>query len=63
MFIYTLKNVGTADKLPKARVAAQGHRDKAKDFVVHDLAVLRQPSTRLLVSTSFNFCFRLYLHD
>lgn len=62
-FVYILKNVGTADELPKARFLAQGHRDKAKDFVVHDLAVLPQRSAWLLVSTSASLGFRLYLHD
>lgn len=62
-FVYTLKQVGTPDEFPKARFVAQGHRDKAKDFVVHNLAVLRQRSTRMLVSTSAILNFRLYLHD
>eukprot|EP00170_Pyropia_yezoensis_P001807 contig_7709_g1811 len=62
-FVYTLKQVGTPDEFPKARFVAQGHGDKAKDFVVHNLAVLRQRSTRMLVSTSAILNFRLYLHD
>eukprot|EP00170_Pyropia_yezoensis_P001808 contig_7710_g1812 len=61
-FLYTLKQVGTPDELPKTRFVAQGHRDKAKDFVVHNHAVLRQRSTRMLVSTSAILNFRLYLH-
>lgn len=62
-FVYTLKNFKTADETPKARFVAQGYRDKAKEFVVHNLATLRQRSTRLLVSTSAILDFRLFAHD
>jgi len=62
-FVFTLKGVGTADERPKARFVAQGHNDKAKPFVVHNLATLRQRSTRLLVSTSAVQRFRLFAHD
>lgn len=42
---------------------AQGHSDKCKPFVVHNLATLRQRSTRLLVSTSAVMRLRVFAHD
>eukprot|EP00168_Porphyra_purpurea_P016741 TRINITY_DN552_c0_g1_i1.p1 TRINITY_DN552_c0_g1~~TRINITY_DN552_c0_g1_i1.p1 ORF type:complete len:862 (-),score=144.43 TRINITY_DN552_c0_g1_i1:471-2858(-) len=62
-FVYTLKNVGTKEELAKARFVAQGHRDQAKLFVVHNLATMRQRSTRLLVSTAAVHGWRLFAHD
>jgi len=62
-FVFTLKGVGTSDEKPKAQYVAQGHLDKAKPFMVHNLATLRQRSTRLLVSTSAVLRFRLFSHD
>ena len=62
-FLFTLKGVGTADERPKARYVAQGHNDKAKPFVVHNPATLRQRSTRVLESTSAVQRFRLFAHD
>jgi len=62
-FVFTLKDVGTSDEKPKARYVAQGHLDKAKQFMVHNLATLRQRSTRLLVLTSAVLQFRLFSHD
>ena len=62
-FVFTLKGVGTPEEKPKARYVAQGHLDKAKPFMVHNLATLRQRSTRLLVSTSAVLRFRLFSHD
>eukprot|EP00168_Porphyra_purpurea_P020863 TRINITY_DN895_c0_g1_i6.p1 TRINITY_DN895_c0_g1~~TRINITY_DN895_c0_g1_i6.p1 ORF type:complete len:1091 (+),score=259.84 TRINITY_DN895_c0_g1_i6:1132-4404(+) len=61
--IHTLKNVGTKDEGVKARFVAQGHRDKAKDFVVHNLSTLRHRSIRVLVSTAANLGMRLFAHD
>eukprot|EP00168_Porphyra_purpurea_P011369 TRINITY_DN2896_c0_g1_i1.p1 TRINITY_DN2896_c0_g1~~TRINITY_DN2896_c0_g1_i1.p1 ORF type:complete len:816 (+),score=159.39 TRINITY_DN2896_c0_g1_i1:2887-5334(+) len=62
-FVYTLKNVGTAVELSKALFVGQGHRDRVKDFVVHNTATLRQRFTRLVVSTSANMGWRVYAQD
>jgi len=62
-FVYTLKQVGTAVEFAKARFVAQGHRDKAKWYVVHNLATMRQRSTRILVSTAANMRWRVFAHD
>lgn len=62
-FVFTLKHAGTAEEMPKARYVAQGHRDRAKALVVHNLATMRQRSTRLLVSTAAVLGLRLFAHD
>jgi len=62
-FVYTLKNVNTKEEFAKARFVAQGYRDQAKWFVVHNLATMRQRSTRLLASTAANMHWRLFAHD
>lgn len=62
-FVYTLKNVGSKDEMAKGRYVAQGQSDQAKPFVVHNLATLRQRSTRLLVSTSAILGIRVFAHD
>lgn len=62
-FVFTLKHVGTPNEVPKARFVAQGHRDKAKALVVHNLATMRQRSTRLLVSTAAVLGLRIFAHD
>ncbi|OSX76619.1 hypothetical protein BU14_0183s0011 [Porphyra umbilicalis] len=62
-FVYTLNHVGAPEEMAKARFVAQGHRDKAKWFVVHNLATLRQRSTRLLVSTAAIMRWRIFAHD
>lgn len=62
-FVFTLKHVGTPQEMPKARFVAQGQHDKAKWFVVHNLATMRQRSTRVLVSTAAVLDFRIFGHD
>jgi len=62
-FEYMLKHVGTPAELAMARFVAQGHRDKAKWYVVHSLATMRQRSTRLLVSTAAVMGWRLLSQD
>lgn len=62
-FVYTINEVNTPEETPKARYVAQGQLDKAKPYVVHNLATLRQRSTRVILSTSANFGFRIYLND
>eukprot|EP00168_Porphyra_purpurea_P021298 TRINITY_DN9417_c0_g1_i1.p1 TRINITY_DN9417_c0_g1~~TRINITY_DN9417_c0_g1_i1.p1 ORF type:complete len:134 (-),score=11.02 TRINITY_DN9417_c0_g1_i1:46-447(-) len=51
-FVDAIKKVGTKDEMYKSRLVGQGHRDKAKPFIVHSVSSLRQSSTRVLVSTS-----------
>ena len=62
-FVDAFKKVGTNNEMPKSRLVGQGHRDRAKPFIVHSASDLRQSSTRLLVSSSAVLGFRLFLHD
>lgn len=62
-FVHTLKNVDTAEEMPKSRFVVQGNRDKAKALVVHNLETLRQRSTRLLVSTAAILGLQLFADD
>lgn len=62
-FVYTLKNAGTRAEEVKGRYVAQGYRDQAKLFVIHNLATLRQRSTRILASTSAVMGLRIFSHD
>lgn len=62
-FVHALKHVGTPKEKGKSRYVVQGHRDKAKSFVVHNLSTLRQRSTKIIVSTSAVRGFRIFSHD
>ena len=59
-FVCTLKNVGTENEKPKARYVAQGHNDKEKPFIVHNITALRQSSIKIIVSTAAVQNFRLF---
>jgi len=48
-FVCTLKHAGTPTQHAKARYVAQGYNDKEKEFIVHNIATLRQSSTKLIV--------------
>lgn len=58
--IHTVKNVGTKEE---TRFVAQGHRYKAKDFVVHNMSTMRHRSIRLLVSTAAKLGLQLLADD
>eukprot|EP00170_Pyropia_yezoensis_P001479 contig_6504_g1483 len=62
-FVHTLKHAGSPEERPKSRYVAQGHKDRDKRFVVHNLSTLRQRSTKMVVSTSAVCGFRLFAHD
>ena len=62
-FVCTLKNKGTDREKPKARYVAQGHRDKEKPYIVHNITTLRQSSVKIVVSTSAVMNFRIFSHD
>lgn len=61
--VYTFKHVGSPKEQPKARYAAQGHQDRDKYFLVHNLSTLRQRSTKVVVPTRALRGFRLLSHD
>lgn len=62
-FVFTRKDFKTPEEQANARYVAQGQLDKAKAFVVHNSSTLRQRSTRIILSTSINNGFRIFLHD
>jgi len=62
-FVPAIKNPSTEVEKAKARFVLQGHMDKDKPFVVHNVPTPRQSSTRIVVSTSANEGFLLFLHD
>ena len=62
-FVLTLQNVGTKEEKAKARNVSQGHRDKQKRKMVHNVTSLRQSSTRLIVSVAAVKGFRIFPHD
>ena len=49
--------------MPKAHYIAQGHKDKQKPFIVHNITTLRQSSIKIIVSTAAVRNFRLFSHD
>jgi hypothetical protein len=62
-FVLSIKNSGTDEEMLKARFVAQGYRDKAKNSLVHDEALARQSSARLLVGLAAVLGFRMYSTD
>ena len=62
-FVCTIKNKGSDKEKAKARYVAQGHRDKEKPYIVHNITTLRQSSVKIVVSTSAVMNFRIFSHD
>lgn len=46
--ILTLKNVGTAEENAKVRFVEKGYNDEDKLYIVHDTAIMRSSSIRLI---------------
>lgn len=61
--VYSIMNVGNREETVKALFVTQGHKAKAKWFVVHNLCTLPQRSTRSIMSTSDVMGSRLFSHD
>ncbi len=62
-FVLAIKNVGQKDEKAKARFVVQGHRDKEKNFLVHNTTTARQSSTRILASIAAINGFKIWSHD
>jgi len=62
-FILAIKDEGTDREIWKARFVVQGHRDKLKKLLVHDISVARQHSTKILIGIAAIFGFRLFSTD
>jgi len=62
-FVLAIKQPNTPTEVAKARYVAQGCGDRDKPFIVHNLSMLRQSSTKVILSTSAVFGWRLFSHD
>lgn len=62
-FVHTLKHVGSPKEQRKSRYVAQGHKDRDKLFLVHNLTTLRERFTKIVMSTSAVRGLRLFAHD
>ena len=62
-FVLAYKNYGTPEETETARYVAQGHKDKEKGFVVHNVTTLRASSTRILVSVAAIKGFKIFADD
>lgn len=51
-FFWALKNKRTDREKPKPLYVPQGHKDKEKPFIVHNISTIRQSSVKVIVSTS-----------
>lgn len=47
--VFTLKNVGTEQELPKAIPVAQGHMEYEKPITVHERTILKQSSLQIIL--------------
>ena len=59
----TIKNLGAKKEKYEARYVGQGFNEKLKDFAIHKCPILRQSSTRLIVSVSAIEQYRAALLD
>ena len=62
-FVQALKNPCTKVEKARARFVLKGHMERDKPFVVINVPTPRQSSTRIVLSTSANEGFRLFLND
>ena len=62
-FVLTLKEYDTHNETPKALYVVQGHKDKDKEFLVHNTTNLHQRSIRIIVSFAAVRGYRIFSHD
>ena len=62
-FVLTIKDTGNEIEIWKARFVVQGHREKMKNSLVHDIATIKNKSVRLLIALAAIFGFRLFSTD
>jgi len=58
-----MKNSGEEDEQAKSRHVAQGHNDKEKEIVFHNVSTLQQRSIRMLTSSAANMGYRVFTQD
>lgn len=62
-FVLTIKDAETDKPIFKAIYVVQGHRDKEKNFLVHDAQTMRQSSIRMVIALAAVFEFPIWSHD
>ena len=62
-FVLAIKDANTDKERWKARFVVQGHRDKLKKSLVHDISVAKQHSIKKLIGIAAIFDFRLFSTD
>lgn len=62
-FDLSIKNTETDKETYKAIFVVQGHRDKEKDMLVHNLNRIRHRSVRILVAIAATFKLRIWTQD
>lgn len=59
----SLKNIKSKDQNVKALYSAQGHRDRDKPCMVHEIATLRSSSIHMILSVTAIKSLRVFSHD
>jgi Reverse transcriptase (RNA-dependent DNA polymerase) len=59
----TIKEANTDKEVVKARYIVQGHRDRDKEFLVHNSTNMRQAATTIIMCIAAIFGFRVLTHD
>ncbi|MEM1283154.1 MAG: reverse transcriptase domain-containing protein [Chlamydiota bacterium] len=62
-FVITIKDVETNQPIFKARYVIHGHKDKEKDFLVHNTTNIQQSSIRTIVCLAAVMGFMIWSHD
>lgn len=62
-FVDAIKHVETSHPKFKSRHVMQGHKDKEKPFIVHEISPLRQSSTKMIFPTSAVITLRVFSHN
>ncbi len=62
-FVLAIKDEGTGKEIWKARFVVQGHRDKLKKYLVHEISVVKQQGIKMLIGIASIFGFRIFSSD
>ena len=62
-FVLAIKDEGTNREIWKARFIVQGHLDGLKNWLVHNISVIRQHAIKMLVGIAAIFGFQLFSTD
>ena len=62
-FVLSIKTDGPDKELRKARFVVQGHTDRDKNSLVHDISVARHYAIKMLIGIAEVFGFQIFLTD